>query len=101
MECKFRVGQSVTPIKRPTRILSKETHPIMPKMGQILTIRDIIIDPPTGLVGLRFDEIKCGIHPILRMECGFVACEFRPLTDITIFQNMLTKQPIRKMVEVE
>ncbi|WNV09994.1 hypothetical protein [Tardiphaga sp. 709] len=93
----FRVGQKVVCVAQCRAKLPCE---VMPRMGQIYTIRSIC-DYDDGIPGLLFAEIR---NPELHYadgfgECDFNALKFRPVvereTDISVFHEILrtTKAP--------
>ena len=94
----FRVGQKVVCV---AEFSGRCPHPIEPKVGDILTVRETFINPPTGELGLRFTEIVNEIHHFYGVERGYKATRFRPVverrTDISVFRAMLT--PSKQKVE--
>lgn len=92
----FRVGQEVVCIKKGKwRYEGHHYWPRCPSYGEKLTIRSIFICPMTNKLNLRFEEITCGIHDELKIECGFNSERFRPVvkTNIEIFTAMLAPSP--------
>jgi hypothetical protein len=84
----FYVGQEVVCVSA-DYWFPDETHPVLPESGQIYRIRSTFVDH--GIVGLRLEEIECGIG-IDGTEDGFQAKYFKPIakTDISIFTAMLS-----------
>ena len=59
------------------------------RLNVVYTIRDIRECPWTGEVGLLLEEIINPLHPIWETEWLLQCDRFRPVTDITIFTDML------------
>jgi len=101
MECKFFVGQKVvcavdySPLKF---LFSLEILPILNKTYTIRAINNV-----DNQIGILLEEIHnpqreyaTGFH-----EVHFDAEDFKPLTDISIFKEMLNKTPTKELVDVD
>jgi len=99
----FQVGQQVQCID--DRFNSKDRYwvPNLPVVDCVYTIKEMV--PGHRGMGLRLCELKNPLIPIdcdnrtrtIQFEPTFHVCRFRPLierkTDISIFTEMLNKQP--------
>lgn len=105
----FYIGQKVVCIAKGDWSTAIQIHleggqrVVVPKAGDIYTIRDIYIDPFIGVTGIRLvevvnDSITRWANYKLYMEIGWHEHEFRPLqerkTDISIFRKLLNPSPV-------
>jgi hypothetical protein len=104
MECKFSVGQRVA-LKYDLSMEWEQNAQLLPyinqlpKIGVTYTIRDIYLDPQTKVPALHLNEITNGVLPHINMEVGFAAALFKPITDISIFTEMLKRTSMPKELE--
>ncbi len=83
----FHVGQKVVCIKE-QRWFSQYGTPMdnPPVKGGVYTVREKIIEPPSGDLFLAFNETS-------DLDC-FWAIFFRPVTDISVFKRMLAPREV-------
>lgn len=61
----------------------------------IYTIREVVVHPFTGELGLYLAEVTNAVHPIYGLEKGYLIKAFRPLItktqeqDVAIFAHLL------------
>jgi len=89
----FQIGQRVVCIDNRFALFYGDE--LLPRIGQILTIRELQTHNPL-ILGLIFEEVRNPklYYPAGFMECSFDARGFRPVvdTDISIFTAMLNPE---------
>jgi len=99
MDCEFVVGQKVVCVYDHFYTEDCEILGIsgfqLPALGEILVIRDILLDEIFQSPSLLFEGLTNPLHPYFKCEFGFTPRAFRPLvekkTDISVFQKVLIK----------
>ena len=97
MEWNFRVGDRVVCIKNYDFVKAGPLSylwPRRPKEGEYFTLRSIESGWSTIILGLRFEEIICGIHPWVQEECAFDHRYFRKLITIEDFMSKDVSTPV-------
>lgn len=69
-------------------------------VGKVYSLREIILHPLTGDVGVLLAEVVNSIHPAFDTERGYYANSFRKVeprkTDISLFTAMLNRTDVRE-----